>query len=102
MVFFERPVDHLDLHSFPTRRSSDPESVDDAIRAGVYQALEAALRHGPEAVLDAVDRSGLRGCGGAGFPTRSGEHTFELQSRPQLLWRLPLEKKKKHVLAECN
>jgi NADH:ubiquinone oxidoreductase subunit F (NADH-binding) len=47
----------------------DPESADSAIAAGAYQALDAALADSPAALLDAVDRSGLRGCGGAGFPT---------------------------------
>jgi NADH:ubiquinone oxidoreductase subunit F (NADH-binding)/NADH:ubiquinone oxidoreductase subunit E len=47
----------------------DPESADSAIEAGAYQALDAALANSPAALLDAVDRSGLRGCGGAGFPT---------------------------------
>jgi len=47
----------------------DPESVDSAITAGAYQALDTALANTPEDVLEAVDRSGLRGCGGAGFPT---------------------------------
>jgi NADP-reducing hydrogenase subunit HndC len=47
----------------------DAESVDSAITAGAYQALDTALAKTPEDVLGAVDRSGLRGCGGAGFPT---------------------------------
>ncbi|CDO05839.1 NADH oxidoreductase (quinone) subunit F [Mycolicibacterium cosmeticum] len=34
-----------------------------------YRALEQALRMGPEAVTETVKRSGLRGRGGAGFPT---------------------------------
>ncbi|RMH19955.1 MAG: hypothetical protein D6701_04325 [Gemmatimonadetes bacterium] len=36
---------------------------------GGYEALRDALAGAPEAVLDAVDRSGLAGRGGAGFPT---------------------------------
>jgi NADH:ubiquinone oxidoreductase subunit F (NADH-binding) len=47
----------------------DPESVESAIEAGAYRLLDAALTETPAALLDAVDRSGLRGCGGAGFPT---------------------------------
>ena len=38
-------------------------------RAGGYQALERALTEPPEAVLSAIEDSGLRGRGGAGFPT---------------------------------
>jgi NADH-quinone oxidoreductase subunit F len=46
-----------------------PESIDSAVEAGAYQALATALARGPAEVLGAVERSGLRGCGGAGFPT---------------------------------
>jgi NADH-quinone oxidoreductase subunit F len=46
----------------------DPNSIASAIEAGAYQALDAALGGTPGDVLDALDRSGLRGCGGAGFP----------------------------------
>jgi NADH-quinone oxidoreductase subunit F len=38
-------------------------------KAGGYQALKKALGMTPEAVVDAVKASGLRGRGGAGFPT---------------------------------
>ncbi|MGB8168551.1 MAG: NADH-ubiquinone oxidoreductase-F iron-sulfur binding region domain-containing protein [Chthoniobacteraceae bacterium] len=38
-------------------------------RTGGYRALEKAIAAPPAAVLDAVERSGLRGRGGAGFPT---------------------------------
>jgi len=48
----------------------DPESIDDYLAAGGYKALEKVL-HGmsPQEVIDEVTRSGLRGRGGAGFPT---------------------------------
>ena len=48
----------------------DPESLDDALRGGVYRGLADALaKHGPEGVIDEVKAGGLRGRGGAGFPT---------------------------------
>ena len=47
----------------------DPTSIDDYIALGGYAALVKALEMGPEAVLEEVKRSGLRGRGGAGFPT---------------------------------
>jgi NADH-quinone oxidoreductase subunit F len=47
----------------------DPDSLDSALEAGAYQALAAALAQDPARVLETVERSGLRGCGGAGFPT---------------------------------
>jgi NADH:ubiquinone oxidoreductase subunit F (NADH-binding)/(2Fe-2S) ferredoxin/Pyruvate/2-oxoacid:ferredoxin oxidoreductase delta subunit len=47
----------------------DPTSIDDYIALSGYAALVRALEIGPEAVLEEVKRSGLRGRGGAGFPT---------------------------------
>jgi NADH:ubiquinone oxidoreductase subunit F (NADH-binding)/(2Fe-2S) ferredoxin/Pyruvate/2-oxoacid:ferredoxin oxidoreductase delta subunit len=55
-----------------TRRLSliDPESLDDYLALGGYDSLSRVLSEmNPEAVLEAVERSGLRGRGGAGFPT---------------------------------
>ncbi|MGA9755446.1 MAG: NADH-quinone oxidoreductase subunit NuoF [Desulfobaccales bacterium] len=48
----------------------DPTSLDDYLAAGGYQALKKVLSGmSPEAVIDAVERAGLRGRGGGGFPT---------------------------------
>ncbi len=48
----------------------DPQSLDDAIADGAYQFLAKALfTMTPEQVLEEVEKSGLRGRGGAGFPT---------------------------------
>lgn len=48
----------------------DPESIDDALAAGVYQGLGKVLSEMDSAgVIDAMKASGLRGRGGAGFPT---------------------------------
>lgn len=47
----------------------DPESIDEYIIRGGYQGLRNALKMTPEAVVDEVKKSGLRGRGGAGFPT---------------------------------
>ena len=39
-------------------------------RAGGYQAIRKTLKeHTPEQVIEIVKKSGLRGRGGAGFPT---------------------------------
>jgi NADH-quinone oxidoreductase subunit F len=46
-----------------------PRSFDDYASGGGGRGLEIALGAGPEAVIDEVAKSGLRGRGGAGFPT---------------------------------
>jgi len=48
----------------------DPYSIDDYLARGGYRALAKVLAaDDPEAVIDEVERSGLRGRGGAGYPT---------------------------------
>ena len=48
----------------------DPVKIEDYIAIGGYSPLQKALSEmSPEQVIDAVKRSGLRGRGGAGFPT---------------------------------
>src|SRR5207253_9914049 len=84
--FFHSSADHRDLHSFPTRRSSDLPR---------HGASGGRLADGPCDV-------GVGTCCAASptaphVPTptsRSEEHTSELQSRGHLVCRLLLEKKK--------
>ena len=48
----------------------DPERIEDYIAAGGYQALHNVLTEmNPSQTIEQVTRSGLRGRGGAGFPT---------------------------------
>ncbi|MCR4391792.1 MAG: NADH-quinone oxidoreductase subunit NuoF [Candidatus Acetothermia bacterium] len=48
----------------------DPEEIEEYIAVGGYEALGRALTQmTPEQVIDEVKRAGLRGRGGAGFPT---------------------------------
>ena len=48
----------------------DPEDIEDSIRVGAYQGLLKALTEmTPTEVIQEISTSGLRGRGGAGFPT---------------------------------
>jgi bidirectional [NiFe] hydrogenase diaphorase subunit len=58
----------------------DPESIDDALAHGAYAQLERVLVEcTPEQVREQVKRSGLRGRGGAGYPTGLKWDTVALQ-----------------------
>src|ERR671925_299181 len=59
------------MDAFLTRHVREPNgfTLDFYTRHGGYQALKKALAMPPEAVIEAVKASGLRGRGGAGFPT---------------------------------
>src|SRR5690606_40804963 len=71
--------DPRDLHSFPTRRSSDLVMLPLLILALTNKLLYSTIEN-PATV--------------PGFSIRSEEHTSELQSRENLVCRLLLEKKK--------
>src|SRR6266516_6651101 len=77
--FFKCYGPHRDLHSFPTRRSSDLPRR--GLRGGV-------ARHPFDAQARGHRRVGRR---------RSEEHTSELQSPYDIVCRLPLEKKKPNI-----
>lgn len=47
----------------------DPQNINHYIANGGYAALDSALRMQPEEIVEELKRSGLRGRGGAGFPT---------------------------------
>jgi formate dehydrogenase iron-sulfur subunit len=47
----------------------DPRSLEDYKAHGGYHGLAKAIDVGPEAIVEEVVNSGLRGRGGAGFPT---------------------------------
>src|SRR5690606_42063615 len=100
---FARPSRHPDLHSFPTRRSSDLGKVEGAAdRQGVgaielYKVfLLEQIIGGKLGVFDQqFSKFGFQlGSVPALFLERSEEHTSELQSRENLVCRLLLEKKK--------
>ncbi len=54
------------------RGEMDPVDIDEYRAHDGYAALERCLRElTPEAVIDTVERAGLRGRGGAGYPDRA-------------------------------
>src|SRR5207253_9825976 len=73
---------HRDLHSFPTRRSSD-------LRPRADPPVRAPCRRVGRSTRPAAASHGCDRC------RRSEEHTSELQSRGHLVCRLLLEKKKR-------
>ena len=54
---------------FPRGIPETPEDLEQYRRRGGYQALAQALKNPPDAVIEVVSAAGLRGRGGAGFPT---------------------------------
>src|SRR5438034_7231814 len=77
---FERYAAPRDLHSFPTRRSSD--LIDRAAAIAQSGGNTVSMAAGTRALHDIWPNS------------RSEEHTSELQSHSDLVCRLLLEKKK--------
>jgi bidirectional [NiFe] hydrogenase diaphorase subunit len=48
----------------------DPEKIADYVAAGGYQAMAKAMTElGPQGIVEEIKKSGLRGRGGAGYPT---------------------------------
>ncbi len=61
----------MDEVVYQTRNQADPWSLETYRKFGGYQALEKIVREkiSPQEVVEIVKQSGLRGRGGAGFPT---------------------------------
>ena len=78
-TFTDKPIPHY--HDIPFYKkqertilkycgSIDPEDINDYIEIGGYKALRKVISEmSPEGVISEVKSSGLRGLGGAGFPT---------------------------------
>src|SRR5438093_8730590 len=91
LSFFYLSGHHRDLHSFPTRRSSDLPAHGAGVGFDLREQRGSAGRANssvPAAVIWGYRRI-------VGDADRSEEHTSELQSLTNLVCRLLLEKKKK-------
>src|SRR5438445_7237009 len=88
---FSSSGDHRDLHSFPTRRSSDLRLAN--ARHGMIGASSRPSGRLP--VCNALTICASDHSPSPVSANRSEEHTSELQSRQYLVCRLLLEKKKK-------
>src|SRR5207249_5198852 len=100
--FFHCYLDNLDLHSFPTRRSSDlwtdeysggfaNESCSTECCNVIQNCNGGTVNNG----TCQSNSPGANTCGTYSGTQRSEEHTSELQSRFDLVCRLLLEKKNK-------
>jgi NADH-quinone oxidoreductase subunit F len=64
----------------------DPENINHYIANGGYSGLEKALKIQPAKIIGELKKSGLRGRGGAGFPThRKWELCRKAKSRPKYI-----------------
>src|SRR5207244_8025876 len=101
LFFLQCSPPHLDLHSFPTRRSSDLSWARQRARVcrsceswGLLTPVQAAFGEESRARA-APGGAGSRACFSShAVLERSEEHTSELQSPDHLVCRLLLEKKK--------
>ena len=59
------------MEKFLLKNIENPDSADinEYVKAGGYKNLSKVLESGPKEVVEEVKKSGLRGRGGAGFPT---------------------------------
>src|SRR5690606_41644347 len=92
---------HRDLHSFPTRRSSDLITVANAFRRNQRALRIQSFEYVFEALALFPDQV-LFGDFQVLEEERSEEHTSELQSREKLVCRLLLEKKNGDSNTETN
>ena len=64
----------------------DPTELEHYVANGGYQGLANALNQGPDWIVDQIKASGLRGRGGAGFPTwRKWQFCKDAESRQKYL-----------------
>jgi len=71
---------------FPRGVAEGREGLKAYVARGGYQALAKALKRSPEEIIRLIDQAGLRGRGGAGFPTgKKWQLTREATGEPRYL-----------------
>src|SRR5687768_17972195 len=95
MIIFKINCGHPNIHSFPTRRSSDLKT---AITLALQQGTPLSELSDGHSEVPTLEKPTKNIASIKVQKGRSEEHTSELQSRLHLVCRLLLEKKKKlHV-----
>ncbi|OIQ08304.1 NADP-reducing hydrogenase subunit HndC [Moorella thermoacetica] len=80
-IYFFQAQQRLALHNCGL---INPEDINEYIARDGYQALAEVLKRRPEEIIAAISASGLRGRGGAGFPTgRKWELMAAAPGRPK-------------------
>src|SRR5205814_7469829 len=106
-LFLDQHATPRDLHSFPTRRSSDLRRRRGRGGRGVslsapHPGLRLLDRDPGRGARRQVPLGARRGTHSTALELRSEEHTSELQSLRHLVCRLLLEKKKKECSTLCT
>src|SRR5690554_7568846 len=106
-LYFKLHAHHRDLHSFPTRRSSDLSAS--IVTMSVRGTITSRTTVSPHSKIEWMSSRSSSSSTSSSVASstiessRSEEHTSELQSRPHLVCRLLLEKKKntKRIHRQC-
>jgi len=93
--FKSKPVTVWDVDNFFSKQVKiilensgyiDPEKIEEYIEVDGYKALEKALNMTADEIIDVLSKSGLRGRGGAGFPTAlKWKFTRQAQGEPKYI-----------------
>ncbi len=93
--FKSKPVTVWDVDNFFSKQVKiilensgyiDPEKIEEYLEVDGYKALEKALNMTAEEIIDVLSKSGLRGRGGAGFPTAlKWKFTRQAQGAPKYI-----------------
>ncbi len=93
--FKSKPVTVWDVDNFFSKQIKiilensgyiDPEKIEEYIEVDGYKALEKALKMTADEIIDVLSKSGLRGRGGAGFPTAlKWKFTRQAQGEPKYI-----------------